>query len=181
MEILLPLQATTGGTNNSYDTSLGNANVLDNVTAVVDCFGPTNFCVMDKQFTESGIREQVDGVQFYNTKDSFPSQYLGQTISKIPDLCKQADPTIYITSKCPPFLIQHGTLDSIVPKQQSVDLAAAITKEIGQDKVTLILLDGAGHDIDPFLLRNGIIHRGGQFDTAENMDKVFAFLNRYMK
>jgi dipeptidyl aminopeptidase/acylaminoacyl peptidase len=41
-------------------------------------------------------------------------------------------------------LIQHGTLDFVVPKQQSVDLAAAIKKEIGQDKVTLILLDGAG-------------------------------------
>jgi hypothetical protein len=58
---------------------------------------------------------------------------------------------------------------------------AAIAKEIGQDKVTLILLDGAGHDIDPFLLRNRTIHYGGEFDTAENMDKVFAFLNKYMK
>jgi acetyl esterase/lipase len=178
---LASLAGTTGGTNNCYDTSLGNANVLDNVTAVVDWFGPTNFCVMNKQFTESGIREQVEGVQIYNTKYFFPSQYLGQNISKVPYLCKQADSTTYITSKCPPLLIQHGTRDSIVSKQQSVDLAAAITKEIGQDKVTLILPDGAGHDIDPFLLRNGIIHRGRQFDTAENMDNVFVFLNRYMK
>ena len=144
---LAALAGTTGGTNNCYDTSLSNANVSDNVTVVVDWYGPTNFCVMDKQFTESGIREQVDGVPFYNTEGSFPSKYLGLNISKVPDLCKQADPTTYITSKCPPFLIQHGTLDSVVPKQQSVDLAAAIKKEIGQDKVTLILLDGAGHDI----------------------------------
>jgi len=56
---------------------------------------------------------------------------LGLDISKVPDLCKQADPTTYITSKCPPFLIQHGTLDFVVPKQQSVDLTAAIKKEIG--------------------------------------------------
>ena len=136
---------------------------------------------MDKQFTESGIREIVDGVLIYNNEDSFPSQYLGQNISKVPDLCKQADPTTYITSKCPPFLIQHGTMDAVVSKQQSVDLAAAITKEIGKDKVTLILLEGAGHDIEPFPLLNGTINCGGQFDTAENMDKVFAFLNRYMK
>jgi hypothetical protein len=80
---LATLAGTTGGTNNCYDTSLGNANFLGNVTAVVDWFGPTNFDVMDKQFAESGIREQVDGVPFCNTEDSFPSQYLGRNISKV--------------------------------------------------------------------------------------------------
>ncbi len=178
---LAALAGTTGGTNNCYDKSLGNAKVLDNVTEVVDWFGPTNFSLVDKQFTESGIREIVDGVLIYNNEDYFPSQYLGQNISKVPDLCKQADSTTYITSKCPLFLIQHGTMDAVVQKQQSVDLAAAITKEIGKDKVILILLEGAGHYIETFPLLNGTINCGGQFDTAENMDKVFAFRNKYMK
>ena len=142
---LAALAGTTGGTNNSYDTSLGNANVLDNVTAVVDWYGPTNFCVMDKQFTKSGIRDKVQGVQIYDTRYSFSSKYLGQNLSKVLNLCKQADPTTYINSECPPFLIQHSTLDSIIPTQQSVNLAAVIIKEIGKNKVTLILLDGAGH------------------------------------
>ena len=136
---------------------------------------------MDKQFTESGIRDKVQGVHIYNTECSFPSRYLGQNISKVPDLCKQADPTNYITSECPPFLIQHGTLDQLVPKQQSVDLADAITKEIGQGKVTLTLLDGAGHGGIPVTFLNGTRHYGYPFGTAENMDKVFAFLNKYMK
>jgi dipeptidyl aminopeptidase/acylaminoacyl peptidase len=124
---------------------------------------------MDKQFTESGIREKVQGVHIYNVEGSFPSLYFGQKLSTVPNLCKQADPTTYITSECPPFLIQHSTLDPIVPTQQSVDLAAAIIKEIGQNKVTLTLLGGAGHG------------NGDQFETAENMDKVFAFLYKYMK
>jgi len=178
---LAALAGTTGGTNNCYDTSLGNANVLDNVTAVVDWYGPTNFCVMDKQFMESGIRDNVQGVHIYNIECSFPSRYLGQNISKVPDLCKQADPTNYITSECPPFLIQHGTLDSIIPTQQSVDLAAAITREIGQDKVILTLLNGAGHGGIPVIFLNGTRHCGYPFGTTENMDKVFAFLNKYMK
>jgi acetyl esterase/lipase len=178
---LAALAGTTGGTNNCYDTSLGNAKVLDNVTAVVDWYGPTNFCVMDKQFTESGIGEKVQGVHIYNVEGSFPSRYLGQNISKVPDLCKQADPTTYITSKCPPFLIQHGTLDFIVPTQQSIDLAAAITKEIGSNKVTLILLDGAGHGGIPVTLLNGKRYCGYPFGTTENMDKVFSFLDEYMK
>ena len=55
---LAALAGTTVGTNNCYDASLGNANVLDNVTAVVDWYGPTNLCVMDKQFTESELREK---------------------------------------------------------------------------------------------------------------------------
>jgi len=65
--------------------------------------------------------------------------------------------------------------------QQSVDLANAIAKKIGQDKVTLVLLEGAGHDIEPFLLLNGTIHCGGQFDNPKNMNKVFSFLNKYLK
>jgi acetyl esterase/lipase len=178
---LAALAGATGGTNKCYDISLGNANVLDNVTAVVDWYGPTNFCVMDKQFTESGIRDKVQGVHISNTECSFPSRYLGQNISKVPDLCKQADPTNYITLECPPFFIQHGTLDSLVPMQQSVDLAAAITKEIGQDKVTLTLLDGAGHGGVPVTFLNGTRHYGYPFGTAENMGKVFTFLNKYMK
>ena len=178
---LAALAGTTGGTNNCYDKSLGNANVLDNVTAVVDWYGPTNFCVMDKQFTESGLREKVQGIHIYNIEGSFPSRYLGQNISKVPDLCKQADPTTYITSKCPPFLIQHGTLDSIIPTQQSIDLADAIKKEIGSNKVTLILLEGAGHGGVPVILLNGKRYCGYLFGTAENMDKVFAFLDEYMK
>src|SRR5208337_4652143 len=178
---LAALAGTTGGTNYCYDMSLGNANVSDNVTAVVDWFGPTNFCVMDKQFKESGIREKIQAVQIYNTDGSFLSRYLGQNISKVPDLCKQADPTTYITSKCPPFLIQHGTLDFIVPMQQSIDLAAAITKEIGSNKVTLILLDGAGHGGVPVTLLNGKRYFVYSFRTVENIDKVFSFLNEYMK
>jgi acetyl esterase/lipase len=166
---LAALAGTTGGTNNCYDTSLGNANVSDNVTAVVDWCGFTNFSIMDKQFKESGIQDIIQGVPIYNTEASPPSQYLGQNISKVPDLCKQADPTTYITSECPPFLIQHGTLDPLVPTQQSVDLAAAITKKIGQDKVILTLLDGVGH-WDP-----------ESFDNAENICEVFAFLDEYMK
>ena len=178
---LAALAGTTGGTNKCYDTSLGNANVSDNVTAVVDWYGPTNFCVIDKQFKESGIREQIQGVQIYGTEGSFLSKYLGQNISTVPDLCKQSDPTTYITSKCPPFLIQHGTLDSMIPTQQSIDLADAIRKKVGQDKVTLTLLNGAGHGGIPINLLNGTHHYGYPFGTTENMDTVFAFLNKYMK
>jgi hypothetical protein len=68
----------------------------------------------------------------------------------------------------------------MIPTQQSVDLAAVIIKEIG-NKVTLTLLDGAGHGGVPVTLLNGTRYCGYPFETAENMDKVFAFLNKYVK
>lgn len=165
---LASLAGTTGGTNNCYDTALGNADVPDNVIAVVDWYGPANFSVMDEQNTASGISEKVEGVQIHNTDDSFGSKYFGQNISKVPDLCRQADPATYITSDCPYFLIQHGTLDPVIPVQQSIDLSNAIAKAAGQDKVTLTLFEGAGHGGEPF-------------ENSENIDRVFAFLDKYLK
>jgi len=178
---LAALAGTTGGTNNCYDKSLGNANVLDNVTAVVDWYGPTISVLWINNSQKVDLEKKYREFTFIILRVSFPSRYLGQNISKVPDLCKQADPTTYITSKCPPFLIQHGTLDSIIPTQQSIDLADAIKKEIGSNKVTLILLEGAGHGGVPVILLNGKRYCGYLFGTAENMDKVFAFLDEYMK
>ncbi len=81
---------------------------------------------------------------------------------------QQADPATYITSECPPFLIQHGTLDPIIPIQQSVDLSNAVAGQAGQDRITLILLEGAGHG-------------GERFENSENLKSVFAFLDKHMK
>ncbi len=165
---LASLAGTTGGTNSCYDRSQGNTDVSDNVTAVVDWFGPINFAVIDEQNKASRIGEKVMGVLIHNTNNSFGSKYFGQNISDVPDLCKQADPTTYITSDCPPFLIQHGTLDPVIPAQQSIDFATAIAKNAGKDKVTLTLFEGAGHG-------------GEQFESVENIDKVFEYLDRHMK
>lgn len=165
---LASLAGTTGGTNSCYDISLGNADVSDNVTVVVDWFGPINFSTMDEQNRKSKISEKVPGVLIHNTSNSFGSQYFGQNISEVPDLCKQADPTTYINADCPPFLIQHGTLDPIVPVQQSIDFAAAISDKAGKDKVNLILFEEAGHS-------------GKEFENSENIDTVFEFLDKHMK
>ena len=55
-----------------------------------------------------------------------------------------------------------------MPVEQSKDFYAALIKVLNKDKVTMILLEGAGHG-------------GPQFGSAENLDKVFAFLDRYLK
>ena len=54
-----------------------------------------------------------------------------------------ASPLSYITRNVPPFLIQHGTKDRMVPFAQSQALADKL-KAAGCD-VTLKAIDGADH------------------------------------
>jgi dipeptidyl aminopeptidase/acylaminoacyl peptidase len=68
----------------------------------------------------------------------------------------------------PPFLIQHGTQDAIVPHQQSVNMAAKLIRVLREDKVTLELLKGAGHG-DP------------AFETPQNVRKVLYYLDTHLK
>jgi len=64
---------------------------------------------------------------------------LGKQITLVPDLVKQANPETYLDANDPPFLIQHGTADVLIPSQQSVDFAAALQKVLGTQKVTFEL------------------------------------------
>lgn len=157
---LAALAGTSGDVPELEDLSMGNPQHSSCVQAVVDWFGPINFQNMDNQFTKSGL-----GPVTHNQTDSPESQYLGAPIPAIPEKVKAANPETYISVDDPPFFIQHGTSDSQVPTEQSVDFAKGLETVIGTEKVTLELLQGAGH--------------GDQaFTTGENVDRVFAFLDK---
>lgn len=162
---LAAIAGTTGGTNILYDTKSGNSEVSDVVAAVVDWFGPINFLEMDAQFEASGITPAFGKT---SSATSAESVYLGKLITEIPEIVAQANPETYITSDDPAFLIQHGTADRNVPPQQSIHFAAELANTIGSQKVSLVLLEGAAHG-------------GSQFETRENLDLVFSFLDRFMK
>ena len=65
---------------------------------------------------------------------------LGQPITEVPDLVRFASPMTYIKANMPPFLIQHGLKDEIVPVQQSMNFAAEIERGAGPKRVTLEIL-----------------------------------------
>jgi dipeptidyl aminopeptidase/acylaminoacyl peptidase len=74
----------------------------------------------------------------------------------------------YIHENMPPILIQHGRLDTMVPVQQSIMFAEKLGKYVSHDRFEFEILEGAGHgDL--------------KFETKENMDRVFAFLDKYLK
>ena len=157
---LAALAGTSGGVAALDDPALGNAGLSSRVQAVVDWYGPIDFLQMDPQFRASGL-----GRPDHSAADSPESRLLGGALTDVPDRVAAANPETYVSADDPPFLVQHGTRDPLVPTQQSVHFAAALRAVIGADRVTLDLLDGASHG-------------GPAFETPANLAKVLDFLDR---
>lgn len=145
------------------DLSLGNETQNSCVRAAVDWFGPIDFLQMDEQFKKSG-----KGSANHSEANSPESLIMGGKLTDVPELVKKANPATYISAETPPFFIQHGTADDNVPTEQSINFAADLEKAGGREKVTLELLEGAGHGTS-------------QFNEKSNIDKVFKFLDKYLK
>jgi hypothetical protein len=78
------------------------------------------------------------------------------------------NPITCIHENVPPILIQHGRLVSQAPVQQSILFVEKLEKYVAPDRFELDILEGAGHG-DPL------------FETDENMEKVFAFLDKHSR
>lgn len=164
---LAALAAVSGGVSELADDSLGNAGISDAIQAGVDWFGPIYFSTMDAEFAALG---QTPAMGATNTATSPETAYLGKTIgtAEAEPLVIAASPQTYITIDDPAFFIQHGTADRNIPITQSENFTKALSKRLGADKVTFEKIEGAGHGTS-------------EFQTAENVAKVIAFLNKYLK
>jgi acetyl esterase/lipase len=158
---LASMVGTSGNVKELEDLSQGNPNQSSRVQAVVDWFGPTDFLKMDAQLKES----KVSNPQIHSIPDSPESELIGKNLVDAPELVKAANPETYITKDDPPFFIQHGLIDHLVPYQQSVNLASKLEQVIGKEKVIIELLPGTDHG-------------GPNYETEQNINKVFAFLNK---
>ena len=79
---------------------------------------------------------------------------------------KWASPVTYVRRDSPPFLVQHGDADVVVPLEQGRKMAEALQKA-GAD-ATLMVMPGAGH-------------AGAPLFTEENHQALVAFLNKHLK
>ncbi|MDD3428807.1 MAG: alpha/beta hydrolase [Oscillospiraceae bacterium] len=161
--------AALAGTSGDDDTLNGdnqeNLEYSSSVNAVVDWFGPLNFLLMDEQFAAAGVTPKMGKT---STDFSPESKYIGENITQNIEQTKKANPENYITKNDPYFFIQHGSADTNVPPQQSVDFAQKLTETVGADKVSMEIIDGAGHGTS-------------EFDAEENVEKVFEFLDSVLK
>ena len=108
----------------------GNPRQSSQVQAVIDLFGPTDLT------TWAWNRDTEDGVFV---------PLIGARLKDRPDLYRRASPITYLRAgrTYPPFLIMHGTVDTMVPIGQSKELAAKL-QELGV-KHRFVEMAGAGH------------------------------------
>jgi acetyl esterase/lipase len=145
------------------DLSLGNPDYPCEVQAAVDMFGPTDFLKMDEQLAESGL-----GPCDHSEEESPESRYMGAKITEIPDKVQLANPMTYVHNDMPPILIQHGRKDHLVPVQQSIIFVEKLKKYVSSSRFEFDILEHADHG-DPL------------FETEENMNRVFSFLDKHLK
>jgi acetyl esterase/lipase len=145
------------------DCDLGNGGYRCDVQAAVDMFGPTDFLAMKGQLAADGL-----GPAEWDENDMPETRYLGAPISSVPDKVAQANPMTYIHPEMPPLLIQHGRIDHLVSVRQSMSFVEALRKAVPAERFEFDILEGADHG-DPL------------FETEANMERIFAFLDRYLK
>jgi acetyl esterase/lipase len=155
----------TGGISYFDDLALGAVVQPSNAQAVIAWSAPINFTKMDAQLIESGLGPKRG--EEHNGKNSPESLLMGTKISFIPDEVRIANPENYVRPGLPPILLQHGKQDDVVPYQQSLLFAERLMKVLRPEVLSLDLIEGAGH-LDP------------QLCSAENLERVFRFLDRHL-
>jgi acetyl esterase/lipase len=133
----------------------GVTGVSSRVQAVVDWFGPTRVTRMGHH------PSRMD----HDSPESPESQLIGGPVQQNAELAERANPAKYASKDDPPFLIQHGDADPLVPMEQSEILLEAL--QAAGARVEMDVLRGAGHG-------------GPAFQAPENLMRVKAFFDRHL-
>ena len=92
----------------------------DRVQAVIDIYGPADFSTVVQQAAED---KNVKNIFAFNTPSDPYSSLIGTQLDDKPK-ADAVSPVHYVSKDNPPFLILHGTRDTLVPYAQSVQLEA---------------------------------------------------------
>jgi acetyl esterase/lipase len=156
------LLGTSANVKDLEDLSTGNSNESSHVGAVVALIGPMDLLQIDSQLLQLGY-EPIHGAP-----DSGVSRLIGGQPAQFPERCQAINPVTYLATGCPPFYLQHGTDDHMVPYLQSVNFAGALVETIGQANVMLNLIEN-------------VDHFDSEHNSPENIKKALDFLDRHMK
>ena len=135
---LSALVGTSGG-KKSFAPIGGNEEQSDRVQAVIDIYGPADFSTVVQQAADD---KNVKNIFQFNTPSDPYSSLIGTKLDDKPK-ADAVSPVHYVSKGNPPFLILHGTHDTLVPYAQSVQFEAAL-KDKGIP-VWLQTLPGSGH------------------------------------
>jgi len=159
---LAALLATSAGVEALEGGHLGSQGYSSRVQAVVDWYGPTDLvgAVGDME----GLGCPLD---LYVGPESPLEKFLGGPHEMRLDIAREASPVTYVSKDDPPFLIQHGTADCVVPLAQSLRLFQRIDERGAPSGTRLTTVDGAGHG-------------GGPFRAEENVNAVVEFFRTHI-
>ena len=87
--------------------------------------------------------------------------FLGAPSAQVPGLAREASPITHVHPDAPPMLLMHGDSDAMVPPDQSIRFAKALSECGGQ--ATLELVPGASHFWDGAADVPGIVARSAAF------------------
>jgi acetyl esterase/lipase len=135
---LVALLGTSGG-KKAFAPVGGNDDQSDRVQAVCDWYGPADFNTVIAQAAED---KNAKTVFKWNNGDPY-SALIGGGLGENKEKGDAVSPVHYVSKDNPPFLIMHGTHDTLVPFAQSEELRDALQK-VGVD-VMLQAFPGAGH------------------------------------
>ncbi|HVC71592.1 MAG TPA: alpha/beta hydrolase [Acidimicrobiales bacterium] len=115
------------------------ADQSSSVQSVVDLYGPSDLTAPD--WRRSPVVQAVAPDVFGTTLGPGPSG------TPAPAFLKAASPVTYVGWRAPPFLIIQGDEDSVVPPEQSVELADRL--RAAGNTPTLVMVHGAQHEFVP--------------------------------
>ncbi|MBT9383415.1 alpha/beta hydrolase [Pseudooceanicola sp. CBS1P-1] len=129
----------------------------DDVQAVADGYGPTDFLQIDGHQNPDALpgndpesaRLPPPGPSA--DSGSMESRFIGAPINEAPEVVARANPAAYATAGACPFLILHGDCDAHVPQHQSRLLFRALAEKGAEAE--FLGIHGLGHG---FLNRNDL-------------------------
>ena len=162
--VLATMIGCTEGVAEFEDLSMGNEDQNTKVNVVIDWYAPTNLAAVDKM-----NQDNPGSTMMYDDKYTVNEVMFGCTGEELLEAMKKADPANYLSPGIPPVFIEHGMADEIVPYQISEDFFHALLKYLDKD---------AG-EIELHLVKEGK-HGVEDFSNKENLEKVFAFIERWI-
>ena len=163
---LVSLLGTSNEVADLEGAALGNSEQSSRVQAVVAWYPPTDFLQMDAQLMQNPLCGSKAAT--HNDANSPESELIGAPIQTVPTLVQASNPVTHVNNLAPPFLLEHGTADCVVPAQQSQVLYNALLPILGPERVEFVSLEGARH-VDPM------------FSQVENMQRVRQFFDKHLQ
>ena len=162
--VLAVMVGCTEGIAELEDLSMGNAEQDTKVNAVIDWYAPT-----DRASIEKMNREHPETALMFDEKRTINEAMFGCSGEELLEKMKKANPANYLHPGIPPIFIEHGLADEIAPYQDSVAFYQELLQYLDKDagEVELHLIENGRHGVD-------------DYSDTENLDKVFAFIGKWI-